>query len=490
MDRFQAVSFHREKSKANACRIAFVFVLLALGIIASVVYIGTPNTARNALLVEHSLPVSYGFSKLQEYDSGLVSQPTQADVEPFSENALKVLTELNFWSQVDNSDLPESCGLSQFPCVDKIGSCLLGNLVKNANGQLTPKTQACSCFTKGYQEQIPIPGRPDLSIGCPFHCAESILKVAHRYLAGANGPRGPRLRCKSLMSALASEDFGNRNGAIATDGDLDSMGVLPVDVPGVAEAADAVRVLVNRGRQRACPALPALPGPPEVVYAKRGLASEGREEYRLELLLGGREVFFARVARLPRDRQLVDPAAAVALNDTADLLGRYRAMRLVPEPCANAVEQQIAVSRTGEPSALPARRGPPLPSRPAPAPRAPPPNPSLPAGIPALCPELCPRRALGPGLAPGAGRPPAPRRRAGLVSLVRGCAAPGRRSPATPTQGDGISRSGSPGALLRRLDGRQHGSGQRGGAGWEKGCVCGGENGRDTRAPTQTRTRE
>ena len=41
------------------------------------------------------------------------------------------------------------------------------------------------------------------------------------------------------------------------------------------------------------------------------------------------------------------PAASAALNDTDNLLGRYRVMKLVPEPCANAVEQQIAVSQTG-----------------------------------------------------------------------------------------------------------------------------------------------
>ena len=344
MDSFQAVSHRKANYKSNAAlRIGFVSCLLALATVVVTVYF---RPASNSLLAKN-LPNAHTTIKLSEEIEGIVTQPTQADVEPFSENAVKILTDLNFWSQVDSSDLPESCGLSQFPCVDKIGSCLLDNLVKTPDGKLTPRTQACSCFTKGYQEQIQIPGRPDISIGCPYHCTESILKIAHRYIAGINGPRGPKLRCKTLMAALAAEDFGNRNGAIATDGDQDSMTLLPVDAPGVTAAADAVRVLINRGRQRECPMLPAFPDPPAVVYAKRGLVSEGREEFRLELLLGGRDVYFARVAHLPRDEQLVDPAAAAALNDTENLLGRFRAMKLVPEPCANAVEQQIAVSQTG-----------------------------------------------------------------------------------------------------------------------------------------------
>ena len=150
------------------------------------------------------------------------------------------------------------------------------NFVKAADGKITPKTQACSCFTKGYQELIEIPGRSDISITCPFHCVESILKVAQSYITAVNGRRGPPLRCKTLMRGLAGEEYGNRNGVIADDGDLDSMGMLPVDDPGVVRAAEAVRVLVNNGRREACPVLPAFADPPAVVYAKRGLITEVR----------------------------------------------------------------------------------------------------------------------------------------------------------------------------------------------------------------------
>jgi hypothetical protein len=211
-----------------------------------------------------------------ESDTNMVQKPVQKDVEPYSKNAVKILTEFKFWSQADSSDLPESCGLSQFPCVDKIGTCLMENLVKTADGKITPKTQACSCFTKGYQELIEIPGRSDISITCPFHCVESILKVAQGYIAAVNGRRGPPLRCKTLMRGLAGAEYGNSNGVIADDGDLDSMGVLPVNDPGVVLAADAVRVLINNGRREKCPVLPAFADAPAVVYAKRGLITEVR----------------------------------------------------------------------------------------------------------------------------------------------------------------------------------------------------------------------
>lgn len=250
-----------------------MFFIIALGACVALVLFGSsnPKDEKNNIRDTYMLD-----QKLEDSDASMIQEPVQKDVEPYSENAVKILTDFKFWSQADSSDLPESCGVSQFPCVDKIGTCLMENLIKNSDGKITPKTQACSCFTKGYQELIEIPGRPDISITCPFHCVESILKVAQNYVSTINGRRGPPLRCKTLMRGLAREEYGNRNGAIADEGDLDSMGVLPIDDPDVTRAADAVRVLINSGRRTDCPVLPAFAETPAVVYAKRGLITEVR----------------------------------------------------------------------------------------------------------------------------------------------------------------------------------------------------------------------
>eukprot|EP00291_Cryptomonas_curvata_P021447 CAMPEP_0172165968 /NCGR_PEP_ID=MMETSP1050-20130122/8708_1 /TAXON_ID=233186 /ORGANISM="Cryptomonas curvata, Strain CCAP979/52" /LENGTH=308 /DNA_ID=CAMNT_0012836501 /DNA_START=61 /DNA_END=983 /DNA_ORIENTATION=+ len=269
-----------------------------------------------------------------------------AEMRPFEENAVKVLTQLKYWSEQDMSDLPDGCGLHEFPCLDRIGTCILENLVDTEDGKVTPKTQVCSCFALAQQAIEKLPEQSNVVIQCPFHCVAAILKIAQRYVSMANGPVGPSLHCADMMHALSVQSFGNRNSMIADDGNLDSLSVTPTNDPAVALAADAFRLHVNKARSEECPALAAFPDTATVVYAKSGLASDGGAEYRMEVSLGAGELYFARVASLPKYHQLINPLEQALFNDTANLLGRFRVMSSTPAPCSQDPADRLAVSAT------------------------------------------------------------------------------------------------------------------------------------------------
>jgi hypothetical protein len=215
-------------------------------------------------------------------------------------------------AHVADTDLPEACGISLYPCVSKIGGCALERIVPSAGGKLTPDATTCNCFNRGFSEPIDVPNRPDVVISCSFQCVETILKYTDLYLIGANG-RGNGLagKCSTSIDVLGAAEYANRNDYIPTDSDTDRLEVLPVDDPRVVRAAAALAQHVAAARASACPDKPAVAdeAAASVVYAKRGPADGGRGQYKLEALLGG-EVFFARVAHLPAPEQLVDPARA------------------------------------------------------------------------------------------------------------------------------------------------------------------------------------
>jgi hypothetical protein len=297
------MSQERAKNKSRAYLVASLCLILA-GVLLTFIALASSQESKKYAGTSTLENVFVPFDDSQE-----IRKPTQKDVEPFAESAVKVLTEMNFWSHVENSDLQEACGLSQFPCVDQIGRCILDNMVKTSEGKMTPKTQACSCLAEGFQKVIQPPGISDVSISCSFHCVEAIFKIAQFHTSEINGQLGPTLQCKSILDHMAHVEFGNRNGFIADDGNLDSMEVVSVKDPKLAISADAVRVFINKERRQSCPMLPVYTESANVVYAKQGLVTEGREEFRMEVLLGD-DVFFTRISHLPRADQLVNPVDA------------------------------------------------------------------------------------------------------------------------------------------------------------------------------------
>lgn len=121
--------------------------------------------------------------------------------------------------------------------------------------------------------------------------------------------------------------------------------MVAVDSPRVLLASSALAQHINSARLANCPAKAAVADDDTkaIVYAKRGLVDGGRSQYRLEVLFGP-EVFFARIAHLASDEQVVDPAAAVA--DPSNFDGRYAVLSITPDPCGDAVADQLAVSQT------------------------------------------------------------------------------------------------------------------------------------------------
>ena len=311
-----------------AYRKFFVLVLLLAGMVAIAML---PDD--DAITLESIQPVESG-------------QLTSADMQPFEKNAVNFLTKLNYWSETDRSDLPDACGLYEFPCLDKIGTCILQNLVETEEGKITPRTQVCSCFAKSYQAITEIPGHSDMQVQCPFHCVAAIFKIAARYVSTVNGPVGPVLHCNTVMNSLSIESFGNKNSVIDGSDEVDSMIMTSINETEVTEAAEAFRLQLNKARHELCSNFPTFSEAAKIIYAKSGLASEGTIEYRIELALGG-ETFYVRIAKLSKYHQLVNPVESRTYNDTENLLGRFRVMSTVPEPCSKEITHQLAVSASG-----------------------------------------------------------------------------------------------------------------------------------------------
>ncbi len=61
----------------------------------------------------------------------------------------------------------------------------------------------------------------------------------------------------------------------------------------------------------------------------------------------GNDVVSARIAKLPRRDQLIDPAMQSQLGDTDNLNGRFLLVSSVPAPCEDGVQEQLAVSAEG-----------------------------------------------------------------------------------------------------------------------------------------------
>jgi len=183
---------------------------------------------------------------------------------------------------------------------------------------------------------------------CKYACLDSIQSLYTQKMVEANGNSALTLECAKTFKKLVNTEFGVKGDMEGpSEGNTDTLAVVPPSSPGAVAAADAVLEHINDARATECAGMAALANA-TVLYAKRGESSGGRGEYRLELGVGSadgeRLLYTARVAHLPLDREVADPEKAGA--DPENLLGRYAVMRLSPAPCAAGKEAQLAVTET------------------------------------------------------------------------------------------------------------------------------------------------
>ena len=275
-----------------------------------------------------------------------VTGPTDEDGESFKAAGEAALAKISI-TDVSKTDLADSCGLAMYACAAKIVDCAESKLVKGTDGKITPLTSACNCFVRGYTESIPIPGKTDVQFDCTSTCVESILSQVQGYVSDTNKEGGSALNCDAEMKKLDDAEIGNKNGYIASETDNDPLEVMPVDDEKVVRAANALRISINSQRQKNCPAKHLYDEAGRIVYAKRGIVSDGTGQYRLEVVFGN-DVVHGRVAHLPKRKQSIDPTATAALDDPDNLDGRFQLMSITPEPCADGIPEQLAVSESGE----------------------------------------------------------------------------------------------------------------------------------------------
>ncbi len=278
-----------------------------------------------------------------------VSGPTVEDAETFKAAAEAALGTISI-PDVSKTDLGDSCGMSLYPCAQKIIPCASSRLIKNEKGEITPLSSVCNCFTRGFTESIDIPGKEDVDFTCPFTCVESLLSFTAQHVAKANGDSSSNaLSCD--LSALADSSFGNKNHYIPTDADNDPLENIPTDDPKVQRAAEALRLSINADRLANCPAMKPYEEAGRIAYAKRGIATDGKSQYRMEVVFGN-DVVHARIGHLPKSDQMIDPSSQLALNDSENLNGRFALLSSTPKPCDSAIGEQLAVSAEGALSAL------------------------------------------------------------------------------------------------------------------------------------------
>lgn len=276
-------------------------------------------------------------------DDNVVTPPTDEDAESFKAAAEEALGSIAI-TDLSKTDLADTCGVSLYPCAQKVITCAESKLVKTDKGGITPLTGACDCFSHGITGSIAVPDKPDAVFTCSFTCVDSLLKFTAQYVADANGANGASLTCD--INSFAANEFGNKNHYIATPTDNDPMEAVSIDDPTVLRAAEALRININSARLAKCPEKKPYEEEGKIEYAKKGLTAQGKSQYRMEVVFGT-DAVLGRIAHLPRSEQVVDPGTQAALNDTENLNGRFVLMSITPGPCDDAVEEQLAVSASG-----------------------------------------------------------------------------------------------------------------------------------------------
>ena len=273
----------------------------------------------------------------------LVMAPTNEDADQFKQGATSALAQI---AVVDASitDLPDACGVSLYPCAQKIISCANQHLTQTTQGLVTPRTGTCDCFSRGFSEGIDIPGKPDVQFSCSYPCVDSLLKFTSQYVTNINGASGAQITCD--ISNLAALAFGNTNGYIPTATDSDSLMPIAIDDRAVVNAAEALRLNINAYRVANCPERQSYDDSGKIIYAKKGLAGGGKSQYRLEVVFGT-DVVLARLAHLDESSQMINPTLQATLNDTNNLAGTYSLASVTPGPCDDAIGEQLAVTASG-----------------------------------------------------------------------------------------------------------------------------------------------
>lgn len=201
------------------------------------------------------------------------------------------------------TDLAESCGALALPCIAQLGSCVQKFLTHTQEGHLAGNHRACNCFTRGAVEPLKLASHPSLMVTCPFECAEAMRSAVDQHMAAVNGPSGEKLQCKDTFKDIVETQYGGRNDEVSTGSDTDSFEVQPVDDPHVQKAAASMLANINGYRHKNCPHMPLFPSPAHLLYAKAGLGDQGLRQYRLEVQLGGGQVYEGRMAHLPVDEE-------------------------------------------------------------------------------------------------------------------------------------------------------------------------------------------
>jgi hypothetical protein len=222
------------------------------------------------------------------------------------------------------TDLAESCGALALPCIAKIGTCVHKFLTHTEDGHLAGNHRACNCFARGAAEPLKIASQPNLMITCPFECAEAMRSAVDQHMTAINGVGGEKLQCKDTFADISETQYGGRNDEVSSGVETDDFEMEPLDDPSVQRAAASMLANINGYRHKNCPHMPLFPAPAHVLYAKAGLGDEGLRQYRLEVQLGGGQVYEGRMAHLPLEEEFesLDQSSPSAY-------GSYQVMRVV-----------------------------------------------------------------------------------------------------------------------------------------------------------------
>uniref|UniRef100_A0A7S0HL70 Uncharacterized protein n=1 Tax=Hanusia phi TaxID=3032 RepID=A0A7S0HL70_9CRYP len=325
-------------SRRTAKTIAIVSASMALLILATIVSLVNRPDMSEMLQIQDA-----GLIAAPASPSADTKQPKDADILPFVAKSRSFIKAVGFNADTldEDTDVSESCGFLKHPCLAVVGECLLSTSTETVEGKVTLSSNNCQCFSKGYTDAIHVETNPELQMRCSYPCLESIRAMFASYVLSKNGPSGEKAWCPTTFANLADHVYGSRNEVVPSDSDSDALEVQPLDDPKVVRAGEALLEYMNLVRRTSCPIKAVEKGSPKILYAKYGMISDQRGQYRIEIEYDG-SVYAARIAHLPRASQLADPS--LANSDPHNYLGRFRVMRVSPQVCEDGLASQLASS--------------------------------------------------------------------------------------------------------------------------------------------------
>eukprot|EP00287_Rhodomonas_sp_CCMP768_P002163 CAMPEP_0196737478 /NCGR_PEP_ID=MMETSP1091-20130531/15198_1 /TAXON_ID=302021 /ORGANISM="Rhodomonas sp., Strain CCMP768" /LENGTH=1109 /DNA_ID=CAMNT_0042081333 /DNA_START=9 /DNA_END=3338 /DNA_ORIENTATION=+ len=274
------------------------------------------------------------------------TMPTAEDFASFEPAATEIVSYLGYTLQEikDKTDLDESCGDLMLPCVANVGNCVESNIhTVEGSGRLELDPETCQCFASGLTNQITLDDGDVVT--CPYLCMEALSNIFDEKLFAHNEDSHTTVACPRTFMNMARSVYGTANGEFPVEHELDGEQVLPVDDEKVIRAAAALQEHINLIRKQECSLKPQLSGDPTILFDEKGTAKGDFGQYRLEVSLGeGGQLFTGRVVHLPKDDQLLNPSEVE--SDPQNLLGRFRVMRLSPDPCADGAAASLAITQS------------------------------------------------------------------------------------------------------------------------------------------------